>query len=261
MSESRILQKRLGLARKRKTVLFICTGDTCRNPMVAGYLRKLLELNNIRDLEIRTAGVMTVNGLLPSDESLEMLREEDIEYSSHRSRPLTPELIRRAHLILGMTPIHVQTALRLDEDAKGKTFLLREYTGTADGKNSQINDPMGCTLEVYKNCFKLIRRACDQLIKKEFFRDLLPRKREEETKADPAPKPAARSKKSTRKSTAGKSSAAKKAAGTKGTVKKSASRPARKAVKKAAKKTATKKAAAKSQSATRKKTARKKSTR
>ena len=137
-------------------------------------MRKLANNAGIRDLEIRTAGVMTVAGLLPSDESVQMLEEQEMDISSHRSRPLTPEIIRRVDLLLGMTPIHVQTALRMSEESKGKTFLLRDFAGTAEGKNSQVNDPMGCTLEVYKNCFKLIRKACEGLMKTEFFLELVP---------------------------------------------------------------------------------------
>lgn len=174
--ESRILKRKLGVARKKKIVLFLCTGDTCRNPMAAGYLEKIAEDAGIKELDVRTAGVMTVPGLLPSDESVEMLNEHDVDIRNHRSRPLTPELIRRVDLVLGMTPIHVQTALRMCEEAKGKTFLLRDYSDTAEGKNSQVNDPMGCTLEVYKNCFKLIKKACEGLLKRPFFQEMLPKK-------------------------------------------------------------------------------------
>src|SRR5690606_24228359 len=76
---------------------------------------------------------------------------------------LTPEMLRKADLVLGMTPFHVQFALRMSDDARGKTFLLKEYT-KSDLKNYQITDPMGATLEVYKRVFREIKLAIDKLV-------------------------------------------------------------------------------------------------
>ncbi len=132
--------------------------------MAYGILRKLFEENGIDDVEVRTAGVMTIPGLLPTQECRQILTKEGIEIGMHRSCKMTPELLRRATLILGMTSFHVQMALRMSPEARGKTFLLKEYVG-AGSKNSQIQDPMGCTLEVYKKVFKEIRKACKVLAK------------------------------------------------------------------------------------------------
>lgn len=153
---------------KRKVVYFISTGDTCRSPMAAGYFRKLLEDKKVKNVEVRAAGVLTVTGLKASQEARQIMEGEGIDLERHRSSQLSPEMIKRADLILGMTPYHVQIAQRICEDAKGKTYLLQEFA-RADLKNTQIQDPMGCTLEVFKKRFKEIRQACDRLIDSEFI--------------------------------------------------------------------------------------------
>jgi protein-tyrosine-phosphatase len=132
--------------------------------MAYGLLRKFLEEEGVADVDVRTAGVMTIPGLLPTQECRQILTKDGIEVGSHRSCKMTPELLRRATLILGMTSFHVQMALRLSEEARGKTYLLKEYVGL-DSKNSQIQDPMGCTLEVYKRVYREIRKACKRLVK------------------------------------------------------------------------------------------------
>lgn len=151
---------------EKRIILFIDTGDNCRCPMAAGYFLKLLEQRGVKHIEIRTAGVMTPTGLLPTPEAVLLLSEEGVDIRRHRSRPLTSDMIRKADLVLGMTPFHVQSAFRMTEDARGKTYLLKEYVGR-DGRNTQIADPMGGTLEIFKKCFAEIRASLQRLVEME----------------------------------------------------------------------------------------------
>ena len=123
--------------------------------MAAGYLQKSLKEKGIKDIEVRAAGVMTIPGLLATPEAIQVMDSVGVDLRRHRSSQLTRDLIRKADLILGMTPFHVQSALRVSDEARGKTFLFKEYT-RSDLKNTQIVDPMGCTLEVYKKVFTAI---------------------------------------------------------------------------------------------------------
>jgi len=133
--------------------------------MAYGIMRKLLEEAGIADIEVKTAGVMTIPGLIPTQECRQILQNDGMCIDHLRSCQLTPELIRRARIIFGMTSFHVQMALRVCEEARGKTFLLKEFAGS-DPKNGQIQDPMGCTLEVYRKVYREIRAACKRLMKR-----------------------------------------------------------------------------------------------
>lgn len=230
------------LRHRRKLILFICTGNTCRSPMAAGYLKKLLEERGIREIDVRSAGVMTTTGLLASAEAIQVLDAENVDLRRHRSSPLTPEVIRKADLILAMSPFHRQSALRLSEEARSKTYMLKEFA-RSDMKNAQIADPMGCTLEVFKKTFKEIKAACNKLIEHEYINGK--RAAEPKAAATPAKKAAAPAKKAPAKKAAPAKPATAKPAAAKPAAKKAAEKkaPAKPAAKAAAKPAA--KAAAK----------------
>ena len=176
----------LAKRKKKRTIVFVCTGNTCRSPMAQGLLQQYLDENGITTVEVRTAGVMTIPGLLPTPEAVQVMDGSGIGIRKHRSAPLTPEMIRKADLVLGMTPFHVQFALRLAEDARNKTFLLKEYA-KSDLKNYQISDPMGATLEVYKRVFREIKLAIDKLALMDCIHAPLDQELKHETYTPPTP--------------------------------------------------------------------------
>ncbi|MCX7016293.1 MAG: hypothetical protein NTW86_27685 [Candidatus Sumerlaeota bacterium] len=149
--------------------MFLCTGDTCRGPMAAGFVRKLLEDAEVgATYEVKSAGVMTVSGLVATPESKQMADSVGVSLDRHRSTPMTAELLRKADLILGMTPLHVQLALRMEPSIRPKVHLLKEFT-RSDLKKVQIDDPMGNTLEIYKKVFREIKNCCLRVMKMPFI--------------------------------------------------------------------------------------------
>jgi protein-tyrosine-phosphatase len=176
--------------RQPKTfILFLDTGDICRCPMAKGLMAKLMAEKGITHIEIMTAGVMTTPSILPTAETRLLLKEANIDIGRYRSSQYSEALIRKADLVLGMSPFHVQKAKRLTTDARDKTFLLKEYS-RSDPKNVQIPDPMGATLEVYRRVFREIRESCERLIEmdvvrvpKPIERDDVPTQRTKPTRA------------------------------------------------------------------------------
>ena len=178
----------LSKRKKKRVVVFVCTGNTCRSPMGQGLLQDILEKETIEHVEVKTAGVMTIPGLLPTPEAVQVMETVEVDIRKHRSAPLTPEMVRKSDLILGMTPFHVQFALRMSDDARGKTFLLKEYT-KSDLKNYQITDPMGATLEVYKRVFREIKLAVEKLAEMDVIRAPLGEEIKHEKWVPPEKKP------------------------------------------------------------------------
>lgn len=153
----------LSKPKDKKTIVFLCTGDTCRGPMAQGYMLKRIQELGLAHIEVKTAGVLTVAGLVPTPEAKQVMQKEGVDIAKHRSAALSRELINRADYLLGMTPYHVQIAKRMTDEAQNKAHLLKEFA-KSDPRNFQINDPMGATLEVYKRVFREIKMAVDRLL-------------------------------------------------------------------------------------------------
>ena len=123
-----------------RTVLFVCTGNTCRSPMAEGIARKLA-LDGALGAEGRTyffasAGTQAFEHAPISEETADVLEALGAPHDGHSMR-LSAEMIRRADLVLGMTASHVGRAKALvaGEAAEGKIHLL-----DAEG---DIPDPIG----------------------------------------------------------------------------------------------------------------------
>jgi YD repeat-containing protein len=94
-----------------ETVLFVCTGNSCRSPMAEGLLRQAARGRG--DYRVLSAGLGAVEGQPPSPYAIQAIKELGVDISGLRSRMLTPALVQQADYIFGMTHIHIDTVMLL----------------------------------------------------------------------------------------------------------------------------------------------------
>lgn len=114
------------------------------------------------DIEVRSAGILGVNGLFPTEETIKVLEEEKVPSDGYSSTELTEQLISWADLILVMEPRHLAGISRVEEKATSKTMYLKQFAG----EEESINDPIGRSLDVYRETLNVIKCSIEGLIRK-----------------------------------------------------------------------------------------------
>jgi protein-tyrosine-phosphatase len=145
-------------------ILFVCTGNTCRSALAAALARRVADERGLRTIEIGSAGTSALDGQPASDGALLVGIERQLDVTDHRARQLTPELVRRADLILVMGPHHLERVEALG--GAGKAYLLTDFASrTSEGR--AVSDPFGGDLDGYRatvdDLDAEIRRAVDRL--------------------------------------------------------------------------------------------------
>ena len=151
-----------------KSILFVCTGNSCRSVMAEGLLKRRLKELGKTDIKVSSAGIRAIDGFSPTTETLDVMKTEGVDLSGFKSKSITDEMIRGADLILVMSVMHESEIIRRVPEAASKTFLLREY-GRAD-KNKEfidpdIPDPIGMSISGYKACLDIIKEDIERVAK------------------------------------------------------------------------------------------------
>ena len=129
-----------------RTVLFVCTGNTCRSPM-AEYVFNFDYADS--GYEAVSAG-LAADGSPVSAHALDALFEEGYRVKgTPASVQLTDELMDSSHIIIGITASHAMQIITSYPHHAWKVYSMP----------FDIADPFGGSIEVYRACLADIRKA------------------------------------------------------------------------------------------------------
>jgi len=170
------VRKLLRVAMNR--LLILCTGNATRSVIAGAVLR-----NHLPDVEIATAGTLSIDGLPMSWRTRAGFESIGIATPNHRSRQARAEDLDGATLVIGLAPEHVEWVRREHPSAAARTATLRRLVrelaasdrplaarvtalNLADaelGAWEEVVDPGGGEVEAFTACAREVLDLVDAL--------------------------------------------------------------------------------------------------
>lgn len=143
------------------SILFVCTGNTCRSPMAEAIAKKWLEANGKQCL-ISSAGVETIPGWPAADHAIAL---GSPYLDNHQTQIVSSDLLARFDVVFTMTPGHFHGLIRLFPSHAGSIYPL-----ALDG--SPIDDPYGGEVAEYARVYSILEEHVRTRMNELFFQRL-----------------------------------------------------------------------------------------
>lgn len=150
---------------KPYTILFICSGNSCRSPMAEGLLRKKFYAKYGDQVRIHSAGILGIDGNPATLPAIDAAKEKGVDISNHKSKGIKKADVAEADIIFALADNHKEYLDQHFSRYKENVFLLKTFATDSDKpKKTSIDDPIGQGLKVYRRTINEIDKELNRIL-------------------------------------------------------------------------------------------------
>ena len=135
-----------------KTVLFLCSGNTCRSPMAACLFNHLCQQRGL-PLRAVSAGASASDGSPASDGAYAAMKARGLSLLGHRAQRLNEQSLEGVSLVMAMSPAHAEWC---GQRFPGLSIPVRSFAPA-------IPDPYGGSVSLYSQTASALDAQLSQL--------------------------------------------------------------------------------------------------
>ena len=155
--------------KKKKKIVFVCTGNTCRSPMAEIVFRRLVEEMGLTMLKVCSAGLQVAPKSTINEKSAQTLIDKGFEIDTFKPKKINEKLLVESLAIVCMTDVQRDLLMDMrwqamkaagEEEFENNVYAFSELAGY------EILDPYGKGIDCYHYVFELITGGMSSIIEK-----------------------------------------------------------------------------------------------
>lgn len=132
--------------------------------MAEALLRAKLPEHLQDKADVASAGTLGIEGMPATNYAIRVTQDMGGRLTGHRSQGVNAELVENADLILAMANEHVDFLRRHYPAYRENFYLLKQFASTEPLADPEIEDPIGASLAVYRECAQSIGDEIDRVL-------------------------------------------------------------------------------------------------